>query len=146
MTCLASIDSRCPVIFFFPKFVGTEQCRDFKPRSLSNAADLAQGLRSNFLWEKKGERAKHKWGGSMLYKHKSSLGNQAKQEWADRACQTRGEGRSGTRLVLQASNQNRLKLHEKALVHECSHTKKGACCTRKGSTAGLISVTLNPHS
>ena len=82
----------------------------------------------------------------MLYEHKSSLGNQAKPEPADSACRTRGDGRNGTKLVFQASNQNRLKLQEKALIHELPHTKKGVCCTRKGSTAGLMSVALNLHS
>lgn len=81
--------------------------------------------------------------GGALYEHKYSLGNQAKQELALSACQTKGEGRNGTKLVFQASNQNRLKFHKKALIHEHADTKKGVCCTRKGSTAGLMSVALS---
>lgn len=84
--------------------------------------------------------------GSTRHKHKSSLRNRAKEEPADSAWWTRSEGRNGTKLVFQAANQNRLKLHKKALIYEQSHTKKGVCCTRKGSTAGLMSFALNLHS
>jgi len=80
--------------------------------------------------------------GGTLYKHKYSLGKQAKKP-ADSACRTKGERRNGTKLIFQASNQNRLKLHEKALIHEHFHAEKGVCCTIKGPTAGLTSVALD---
>lgn len=96
--------------------------------------------------EKRGKWPNISGEGGTSCEHKSSLGNQAKQEPADSTCRTRGGGRNGTKLVFQASNQNRLKLYRKALIHEHSHTKKGGCCKRKGSTAGLMSVALNLDS
>lgn len=66
----------------------------------------------------------------MFYQRKPALGSQAKQEPAD------SEGRNGTKLVFQASNSNRWKLHQKALTHEYSHTKWGFGAQEKDPQLG----------